>query len=127
MLSCHAGKTFVLKNPANGDKVGEIQCATEQDVEDAVVAAEKAQPTWAALAAHERGAKLMKFAALVREHAGTLGELDALAMGRPVSTNYDSMIAGVSPCLFSSGAHTSAAGAIEYAAGLGAVSLQPLQ
>lgn len=47
----------------------------------------------------------MKFAALMREHAGALGELDALAMGRPVSTNYDSMIA---------------AGAIEYAAGLGA-------
>jgi len=103
-VDCKSGKTFTLLNPASGDKVGEIQIAGEHEVELAVDAAERAQPAWAALSSFERGAKLTKWAALIRENATKLGELDGLAMGRPVGGNYDSMIA---------------AQAIEYNAGLG--------
>jgi len=102
-VECKSGKTFTLLNPANGDKVGEIQIAGEHEVEMAVDAAEVAQKAWADLSAADRAAKLNKWAALVRDNASKLGELDGVAMGRPVSGNYDSMIA---------------ANAIEYNAGL---------
>ena len=51
-----SGKTFVSTNPAHpSEVVGYYQKSTAADVEDAIDAAVRAQPAWAATPAPERG------------------------------------------------------------------------
>lgn len=47
-------ETFDAINPANGEVLAQIQRAGKEDVERAVVAAEKGQKIWAAMTAVER-------------------------------------------------------------------------
>ena len=46
--------TFEAINPANGEVLALVQRATKEDVERAVVSAEKGQKIWAAMTAMER-------------------------------------------------------------------------
>lgn len=63
--------------------------ASEEDVDSAVAAAKAAQPAWAALTVEKRSSHFKKLAALVREHNDELARLEALSMGKPVSTYID--------------------------------------
>jgi len=63
--------------------------ASEEDVNRAVAAAKAAQPAWAALTVEQRSSCFKKLAALVREHNDELARLEALSMGKPVSTYID--------------------------------------
>lgn len=60
------------------------------DVDAAVDAAEAAFPAWSALSPQQRGVPLKKMGELVMSEKGELAQLDAIAMGRPVSTYIDS-------------------------------------
>jgi aldehyde dehydrogenase (NAD+) len=73
--------------PLNDPPVPE---ASLEDVEAAVAAASAAQPAWAALSPQERGVPLKRMAELVREEKDELARLDAISMGRPVNTFFDS-------------------------------------
>ena len=64
--------------------------ASLQDVEAAKAAAAAAQPAWAALSPQERGIPLKRMAELVRAEKDELARLDAISMGRPVNTFFDS-------------------------------------
>jgi aldehyde dehydrogenase (NAD+) len=55
-----------------------------------VDAAQAAFPAWSALSPQQRGAPLKKLGELVMSEKDELAELDAIAMGRPVSTFFDS-------------------------------------
>ena len=46
--------TFEAINPANGEVLAQVQRATFEDVERAVVSAEKGQKVWAAMTAMQR-------------------------------------------------------------------------
>lgn len=65
--------------------------ATDADVDRAVAAAAAAFPAWAALSPAQRGRPLARLAQLISEAdgAGELARLDALALGRPVSSYFD--------------------------------------
>lgn len=56
-----------------------------------MAAAKAAQPAWAARSFPERGAILKKWAELIRPEAQRLGQLDAISMGKPVSTFFDAL------------------------------------
>ncbi|KAI8935699.1 hypothetical protein NX059_007220 [Plenodomus lindquistii] len=64
--------------------------ATITDVNTAVDAAEAAFPAWSSLSPQERGAPLKKLAELVLSEKDELAHLDAIAMGRPINTFFDS-------------------------------------
>ncbi len=49
-----------LSSPATLEPIGEIECATEDDVRQALVKARAAQPAWAALSFKERGAYMLR-------------------------------------------------------------------
>ncbi|TBU99217.1 aldehyde dehydrogenase [Stutzerimonas kirkiae] len=70
-------------DPANGQSVGEAARASQAQLEQAVQAAARAQPAWAA-AADSRRAALRQAAAVVREHAAELAELITREQGRPL-------------------------------------------
>ena len=56
----HGGETFSSTNPADTrEVVGYFQKSTLADLEDAIAAAKKAQPAWAATPAPERGERCL--------------------------------------------------------------------
>ncbi|KAF2015833.1 aldehyde dehydrogenase [Aaosphaeria arxii CBS 175.79] len=84
------GGQFELFSPHTGEVVAKVAEATREDVDTAVAAALAAFPSWSSLSPAERGKPLKKMAELVVSEKGSLAQLDALAMGRPVSTYFDS-------------------------------------
>jgi acyl-CoA reductase-like NAD-dependent aldehyde dehydrogenase len=81
--SSASGKTFSSINPANTNEVvGYFQQSTITDLEEAVTAARKAQPTWAAVPAPERGEVLLRTALLLEQHKEELAVLMTREMGK---------------------------------------------
>jgi aldehyde dehydrogenase (NAD+) len=70
--------------------------ASEKDTDDAVAAAKAAFPEWSALSPTERGKPMKKLAALLRESHKEMAWLEAMSMGRPVSTYFDAFAAAES-------------------------------
>ncbi len=78
-----SGETFVSTNPARTSEViGSYQKSTVADIEDAVEAALKAQPGWAATPAPERGEILQRTASLLEQHKEELATLMTREMGK---------------------------------------------
>ena len=59
-------------NPATEEVFATVACATNEDVNEAVAAAKRAQPVWAKLPAIERGRALRALASSFREHTEEL-------------------------------------------------------
>lgn len=105
-----SGKYLAVCNPANDSQIGSVGVSSASDVETAVAAAEAAFPTWSALTIKARAAivsnntttmqqnsvakknhfshsastlsQMMKFHALIREHATELAQLIVLENGK---------------------------------------------
>ena len=99
-----AGVYLETINPTYNEAITAAPVADADDVDAAVQAAHAAFPAWAATPPIERGRYLRKAAAVLREHAVPLAQLDSLNNGNPVSAL--AMDAGF------------AADALEYFAGL---------
>lgn len=83
--SSHGGVT-AIENPSTGDTIGELQLASEEDVDRAVEAARAAlRGPWGKLSAAERGRFLSSISAIVTKHADWLAELEASDVGKPIS------------------------------------------
>jgi acyl-CoA reductase-like NAD-dependent aldehyde dehydrogenase len=79
----HSGETFVSTNPAHlSEVIGRYQKSTAADIEDAVEAAVKAQPGWAATPAPERGEILLRTALLLEQQKEELATLMTREMGK---------------------------------------------
>ncbi|OQV00498.1 hypothetical protein CLAIMM_05986 [Cladophialophora immunda] len=87
------GKTFPIRSPTTREVVAEVYEASEKDTDAAVAAAKAAFPAWSALSPAERGAYLKRLAALLVESGDEFSRLEALSMGRPVSTYHDNRAA----------------------------------
>lgn len=72
-------------NPSYNEVITQAPVADAADVDAAVQAAHAAFPGWACLPPAERGRTLRRAAAVLREHALPLAQLDALNNGNPVS------------------------------------------
>ncbi|MEN9658395.1 MAG: hypothetical protein RL571_1860 [Pseudomonadota bacterium] len=87
--------TFDAINPANGEVLAKVQCATKEDVERAVVSAEKGQKIWAALTAMARSRILHRAVEILRERNDELSALETLDTGKPLSeTKYVDIVTG---------------------------------
>ena len=78
-----ATETLISTNPATGEKLVELPCATPQEVVDAVARARKAQPAWAALPVRERVAVLKRFQRNLSDHRERIAELISREAGKP--------------------------------------------
>ncbi|KAM0710716.1 hypothetical protein Q7P35_001454 [Cladosporium inversicolor] len=90
LVPASTGETFDVYSPYTRQVVAKVPEASLEDVEVAVAAASAAQPAWAALSPQERGIPLKRMAELVRVEKDELARLDAISMGRPVNTFFDS-------------------------------------
>jgi acyl-CoA reductase-like NAD-dependent aldehyde dehydrogenase len=76
-------ETIITSNPATGEKLGELACATSQEVHEAVRRVRQAQPAWAAVPVKERVAVLKRFQQKLMEHRDEIAELISREAGKP--------------------------------------------
>ena len=77
--------TFEAINPANGEVLAQIQAATREDVERAVVSAENGQKVWSAMTAMQRSRILRRAVDILRKRNDELADLETLDTGKPIS------------------------------------------
>ncbi len=76
-------ETIVSTNPATGETLGELACATRDEVREAVRRAREAQPPWGALPVKERVAVLKRFQQKLMERRNEIAELISREAGKP--------------------------------------------
>ena len=79
-----SGDTFETINPATGETLAKVHLAGQEDVDDAVAAAEEGFKVWSAMTGAARGRILMKAVALLRERNDELARLEVLDTGKPI-------------------------------------------
>jgi acyl-CoA reductase-like NAD-dependent aldehyde dehydrogenase len=75
--------TIVSSNPATGEKLAELACATPDEVHEAVRRARQAQPAWQALPVTERIAVLKRFQRTLSEQRERVATLISREAGKP--------------------------------------------
>ena len=78
------GPTFEVYNPATGVSIGSVIDVSNEQVLDAVAAAEAAFPAWSKTTAYERSAILTRCHTLMMERQRTLAELMTSEQGKPL-------------------------------------------
>ncbi|MAC78315.1 MAG: aldehyde dehydrogenase PuuC [Rhodobacteraceae bacterium] len=86
-VTAASGEGFASLNPATGEKLTDIAAGGAVDVDRAVASGRKAFASgiWSRKSPSDRGATLVRFAALVEAHAEELALLETLDMGKPIS------------------------------------------
>ncbi|GJE26461.1 NAD-dependent succinate-semialdehyde dehydrogenase [Methylobacterium organophilum] len=79
------GDTLPILNPATGETLGRLACATRADLDEALEALARGFAAWRAVSAFERGKVLRKAAGLMRERAETIARLMSLEQGKPLA------------------------------------------
>jgi len=79
-----SNKTFDVDDPATGKPFTQCPDATREQLEEAVAAAKRAFPAWAAAPYAERKALLEKLGERIKENADALAELVTLEVGKPL-------------------------------------------
>jgi succinate-semialdehyde dehydrogenase / glutarate-semialdehyde dehydrogenase len=83
-VAARDGGEVEIRDPATGEPVGRSAIAGPDDVDVAVVAAQRAAPEWAATHPDERCAILRRAADLVERHTPEIAELLTREQGKPV-------------------------------------------
>ena len=83
------GEYFSSQSPATGEHLAEISQAGQDDVDAAVNAARRAQPSWEALGGSGRARYLYALARLVQKHGRLLSVLESLDNGKPIRESRD--------------------------------------
>lgn len=89
-----ATETIEILDPASGAAVGKVPMTDRAEIDRRVGVANRAQTAWARTPAAERAAAVRACAALVRERADELAELNRLETGRPRSESKEGVLAG---------------------------------
>lgn len=79
------GVTFGVVDPGSGEKLADVQEASDSDVDAAVRAAREAfrKSGWAEMAPNERGVYLHRLADLVERDKATIAQIESLDVGKP--------------------------------------------
>ena len=76
---------FKTINPANGEVLAEVQVCTKDDIDRAVMSAQKGQKIWAAMTLVERSRILARAVSILRERNDELAVLESLDSGKAYS------------------------------------------
>ncbi len=82
-------ETFATHNPATGVELAQLTQANALDVERAVAAARRAQPSWVAIGGHGRARILYALARLLQKHARLFAVLETLDNGKTIRETRD--------------------------------------
>ena len=87
---------FAVTDPATGRQLADVASLMPADAHDAIVAADKAWPGWRAKTAKERHAILMKWYALLIQHADDLARIMTAEQGKPLAEARGEVVYGAS-------------------------------
>ncbi len=87
---------FAVTDPATGAELAQVANLGPVDCAAAISAAEKAAPLWRAKTAKERGAVLMKWFALLNQHADDLARIMTAEQGKPLAEARGEVVYGAS-------------------------------
>jgi succinate-semialdehyde dehydrogenase/glutarate-semialdehyde dehydrogenase len=90
------GARFDVVDPATGARLADVANLGAADAEAAIAAADKAWPAWRAKTAKERAAVLMKWFALLNQHADDLGRIMTAEQGKPLAEARGEVVYGAS-------------------------------
>jgi betaine-aldehyde dehydrogenase len=79
-----SGETFDTVNPATGEVIRQVQKASLDDLDKAVISARRGFKIWSRMTGTERGRILNKAVILLRERNQELAELEVLDTGKPI-------------------------------------------
>ena len=88
-VQAKSGRTFAVRNPANGEVIAEAAEGGPEDLEAAVQAAARAFEGWSKLGPRERARKLYDFSALVRSRREELAGLETDNAGHTLADARD--------------------------------------
>ena len=80
-----SGATDQVINPATGETIDEVAASGAAEVDQAVVAAHEAFPSWAAKTPRERSEALLALAKLIEDNVDELSEIEMRNVGKPKS------------------------------------------
>ncbi len=85
------GAAIEVRQPADGGLLATVAAGDGADIDDAVAAATRAFPEWAARPADERATLLHRYADAIEESTELLASLESLDVGKPVkdATGFD--------------------------------------
>jgi succinate-semialdehyde dehydrogenase/glutarate-semialdehyde dehydrogenase len=78
-------ETIAVRNPANGELVGEVPAMREAETRRAIEAANRAYPAWRAMLASERSTILRRLNDLMLEHKEDLALIMTAEQGKPLA------------------------------------------
>ncbi len=87
---------FDVADPATGLKLADVALLGAAETEAAIAAAARAWPVWRAKTAKERAAVLMKWFALLHQHADDLARIMTAEQGKPLAEARGEVIYGAS-------------------------------
>jgi acyl-CoA reductase-like NAD-dependent aldehyde dehydrogenase len=79
------GQYISVCNPSDTSEIGEVALSSADDVQNAVETAKKAFPSWSSMTIKARAAIMLKFHALVRDHAQELASLIVKENGKNIT------------------------------------------
>lgn len=79
------GDTQAVLNPATGQVIGRVACATQADLDCALAAAQRGFLQWRDVSAHERAATMRRAAVLLRERAHSIATNLTQEQGKPLA------------------------------------------
>lgn len=87
---------FAVTDPATGARLAEVANVSVQDTQAAIAAAEAAWPAWRSRPAKERSALMMKWFALLLQHADDLARIMTAEQGKPLAEARGEVLYGAS-------------------------------
>lgn len=81
----HGGKTFAVRNPADGSVIAEVADCGPEEAHKAIEAAHRAFPAWAAMLPARRARLLRRWFELIRAHTDDLALLLTAEQGKPLA------------------------------------------
>ena len=94
-VEAESGKLYPVFNPTTAAEIAQVPKGDKEDVDKAVTAARAAFPVWSGKSQAERSQTGLKIAAILRDYAKEIAEIDTLEHGTP--KNLASRIAGDLP------------------------------
>ncbi len=74
-----------ITNPATARQIGQVACAADADLHEAVTAAARGFAEWRAIPAFDRSRVLRRAAQLLRERSAAIGSILTLEQGKPLA------------------------------------------
>jgi aldehyde dehydrogenase (NAD+) len=88
-VTTEGSESFASRNPANGETLAQLEQASGDTVNAAVIAANVAQENWARRSGHDRARVLYALARQVQKHHRLFAVLETLDNGKPIRESRD--------------------------------------